>query len=598
MAASLVLTADIKVDGSAISAAAAGNLWSVRVEMSMWMATRAVVRFRDPDFTLTDANTFAVGKALTVAVPAASSGTTTAVFAGEITDVAVETGSTGRHELVVGALDKSHRLAVATNVKTYANKTYQQIVQGIASSSGLTADVTVSGSALPYVLQTTSDYAFLWDIALRTGCEWWVDDSKLHFKKRASTTGQTVKFGEDLIDFRVRYSGATHPNKVTVQGWDAGKGEAITGDDSSLLTGTSVPGIGATSTFATGGRSAANSGWGKAVVTGGYAVADATEAKAVADAIAARVDAAEVTANGVCEINPAIKAGQMITISNMGTRVSGAYLVTSVEHVISQTKVESRFTAGNKAPVGLADLVGSSSGAAAPRWGSIGLVVGTVTAVTGDPDSAGRVKVKFPTLSASDESTWARLMAPGAGSGMGIHYNPEVNDEVLVGFEHGDHRYPVVLGGLWSKKNKPPVGTAADPVVSRLIKSRLGHLLELSDGDSDAKKHIALTLADGANKLRLGADKTDIEVKSGNVFTIKSGSAKIAIDGSGNISIEGGKIDIKATQDLSLKGMNVNIKGDIKVAIEGTQVEVKGSAQGTLDGGGMTTIKGGMVKIN
>jgi phage protein D len=601
MAASLVLTADVKVDGSALSVAAAGNLLSVRVEMSMWVPTRATIRFRDPDFALTDANTFAVGKPLTVAVPSYKTGSTTAVFAGEITDVAVETGSTGRHELVVGALDKSHRLAIGTNVKSYANKTYQAIVGDIASSSGLTGDVTVSGSALPYVLQTTSDYAFLWDIALRTGCEWWVDDSKLHFKKRAATAGQTVKFGDDLIDFRVRYSGATHPKKITVQGWDAGKGEAITGDDSGVLTSSAVPGLGGSSTFVTGARSAANSAWGSVgtIVTGGFAVADANEAKAVADAVAARVDASEVTANGVCEINPAIKAGQTITIENMGTRVSGDYLVTTVEHVISQSRVETRFTAGNKAPVGLADLVGGAGPAApAARWGSLGLVVGTVTAVTGDPDSAGRVKVKFPSLSASDESAWARLMAPGAGNGMGIHYNPEVNDEVLVGFEHGDHRFPVVLGGLWSKKNKPPVGTAADPVVSRLIKSRLGHLLELSDGDSDPKKHIALTLADGANKFRLGADKTDIEVKSGNVFTIKSGSAKITIDGQGNISIEGGKIDLKATQDLSLKGMNVNIKGDIKVAIEGTQVEVKGSAQGTLDGGGMTTIKGGMVKIN
>jgi uncharacterized protein involved in type VI secretion and phage assembly len=598
MAASLVLTADVKVDGSAISASAAGNLLSVRVEMSMWVATRATVRFRDADFALTDLNTFAVGKALTVAIPSAATGSTTAVFAGEITDLAVESGSSGRHELVVGALDKSHRLAVATNVKTFANKTYQAIVQGIASNAGLTADVAVSGAALPYVLQTVSDYAFLWDIALRTGCEWWVDDSKLHFKKRASTSGQTVKFGEDLIDFRVRYSGATHPNKVTVQGWDAGTQAAITSDDSGLLTSSTVPGIGATSTFATGGRSAANSGWGKAALTGGYAVADATEAKAVADAIAARVDAAEVTANGVCEINPAIKAGQMITIDNMGTRITGDYLVTTVEHVISQSKVETRFTAGNKAPVGLADLMGAGTGAA-PRWGSIGLVVGTVTAVTGDPDSAGRIKVKFPSLSSADESAWARVMAPGgAGNGIGVHFNPEVNDEVLVGFEHGDHRFPVVLGGLWSKANKPPVGTAADPVVSRLMKSRLGHSFEMSDGDSDPKKHIAFALADGANKFRIGADKTDIEVKSGNVFTIKSGSAKISIDGQGNISIEGGKIDIKATQDLSLKGMNVNIKGDIKVAIQGTQVEVKGSAQGTLDGGGMTTIKGGMVKIN
>jgi phage protein D len=600
MAASLVLTADIKVDGSAISIDAGDNLLSVRVEMSTWVAGRCTVRFRDPDFALTDADTFGVGKAFTVDIPSASTGSTSAVFAGEITDVTVETGATGRHELVVGALDKSHRLAVATNVKSYANQTYQAIVQTIASATGLTADVTVSGAAVPYVLQTTSDYAFLWDIALRTGCEWWVDDSKLHFKQRSSAAGQTVTYGDDLLDFRVRYSGATHPNKVTVQGWDSGTQAAITSDDSGLLTSTTVPGIGATSTFATGGRSSANSGWGQAVVTGGYAVADATEAKAVADALAARVDAAEVVATGVCEINASIKAGEMITIADMGTRISGQYLVTAVEHVISQQRVETRFTAGNKAPLGLADLVGApGGGAGSPRWGSLGLVIGTITAVTGDPDSYGRVKVKFPSLSASDESAWARIMAPGAGGDTGIHYNPEVNDEVLVGFEHGDHRFPIVLGGVWSKTKKPPVATAADPVVSRLIKSRLGHLFELSDGTSDDKKHISMTLADGQNKFRLGADKTDLEVASGKVFTIKAGSAKITIDASGGVTIEGGAVNITATQDLTLKGMNVKINADMGVTIAATtEFKASGSTGATIDGGAMATIKGGMVKIN
>lgn len=598
-AASLVLQADIKVDGNALSAKAQAGLRTVRVEMSLWMPSRCTVRLTDPDFELTDLNTFAVGKPLTVAIPSAVTGSTTAVFAGEITDVAVEPGPNGRHELVVGGLDKSHRLAVATQVKSFANKTWAQIVQGIAGNAGLTPDVTVSGSALPYVLQSVSDYAFLWDIALRTGCEWWVTtDGKLSFKKRAATAGPTLTYGKELRDFRVRYSGATRPNKVTVQGWDNGTQAAITSDDSGLLTSTSVPGIGATSTFATGGRSSSNSTWGKAIVTGGYAVADAAEAKAVADAIAARVDAAEVVARGVAEVNPLVKVGQTVNVASMGTRVSGAYLVTSVEHIVGAERVETRFTAGNKAPVGLGDLVGQGAGNA-PRWGELGLVVGQVTAITGDPDSAGRVKVKFPSLSQQDTSTWARVLAPGAGATRGMHFGPEVNDEVLVGFEHGDARFPVVLGGLWSKVNKPPVATAADPVVSRLIKSRLGHTLEISDGSSPDKKHIELKLEDGANKFRLGADKTDLEIASGKVFTIKSGSAKIVIDAQGGVTIEGGAVTIKATQDLSLKGMNVKVEGQMGVTIKaGTEFKATASAGATLDGGAMATVKGGMVKIN
>jgi uncharacterized protein involved in type VI secretion and phage assembly len=263
---------------------------------------------------------------------------------------------------------------------------------------------------------------------------------------------------------------------------------------------------------------------------------------------------------------------------------------------VAPDRVETRFTAGNKAPVGLADMLG---GAPAPRWGDLGLVVGKVTAITGDPDSAGRVKVKFPSLSQQDTSTWARVMAPGAGATRGMFFGPEVNDEVLVGFEHGDARFPVVLGGLWSKVNKPPVDPAADPVVSRMIKSRLGHTFEISDGASPDKKHIAMTLEDGSNKFRLGADKTDIEVASGKEFTIKAGSAKISIDAQGGVTIEGGAVTIKATQDLTLKGMNVKINADMGVTIAAnTEFKASGNAGATLETSAIATIKGSMVKIN
>ena len=66
-----------------------------------------------------------------------------------------------------------------------------------------------------------------------------------------------------------------------------------------------------------------------------------------------------------------------------------------------------------------------------------GVVVGVVTN-NQDPEGMGRVKVKFPWLSDEDESNWARVAAPMAGKERGFYFLPEVEDEVLVAFEHGD----------------------------------------------------------------------------------------------------------------------------------------------------------------
>src|SRR6516162_486840 len=90
-----------------------------------------------------------------------------------------------------------------------------------------------------------------------------------------------------------------------------------------------------------------------------------------------------------------------------------------------------------------------------------GLVVGIVTN-NKDPDGLGRIKVKFPWLDDKLESWWARLAYPMVGKKMGFFYLPEINDEVLVGFEHGDVRFPYILGSLYNGVDKPPAAGAAD----------------------------------------------------------------------------------------------------------------------------------------
>lgn len=155
---------------------------------------------------------------------------------------------------------------------------------------------------------------------------------------------------------------------------------------------------------------------------------------------------------------------------------------------------------------------------------------GVVTAVVTnnqDPDGLNRVKVRFPWLGDDDESHWARVATPMAGNGRGLYLLPEVDDEVLVAFEHGVVEYPYVIGSLWNGKDRPPESNADGKNNMRTLKSRSGSIIRLNDTDGSEKVEII-----GAN-----------------------GGASIVLDLSNN------SITIKATGDLTLQGDHVVIKG-------------------------------------
>ena len=85
-----------------------------------------------------------------------------------------------------------------------------------------------------------------------------------------------------------------------------------------------------------------------------------------------------------------------------------------------------------------------------------------------DPTGLARVKVSFPWHDRPDETFWARVAAPGAGKDRGLYIIPEVGDEVLVAFEYGDPRRPVVVGSVYNAKDMPPVALPANKHLSIL----------------------------------------------------------------------------------------------------------------------------------
>jgi len=193
-----------------------------------------------------------------------------------------------------------------------------------------------------------------------------------------------------------------------------------------------------------------------------------------------------------------------------------------------------------------------------------GVAIGVVTN-NQDPDGLHRVKVKFPWLSDSDESAWARVATPMAGNDRGLYFLPEVDDEVLVAFEQGDLRFPYIVGALWNGKDAPPSNNEDGKNNVRMIKSRSGHKIMLND--EDGKEKIEVTDKDGKNSGVLDIANNTITITSDKDIilsatkgTIKLDAQKVEIKTSADAKIEAGAgMDVKASGTMNVKGATVNI---------------------------------------
>lgn len=191
-----------------------------------------------------------------------------------------------------------------------------------------------------------------------------------------------------------------------------------------------------------------------------------------------------------------------------------------------------------------------------------GVLVGVVTNLD-DPESLGRVRVRLPNFD-NQNSYWARIASPMAGRGRGVLFRPEVDDEVLVCFEHGDPRRPYVLGGLWSSTDTPPSDGGKTANDWRSITSRSGHVLKFNDKD--------------------GSETIEI--------IDKSGSNSIVIDTSNN------QITIKSGQTIKVEAPTVEVTGTTGVTVKAPQIDLKSDGAMNISAGGNLTVRGSLVTIN
>lgn len=205
-------------------------------------------------------------------------------------------------------------------------------------------------------------------------------------------------------------------------------------------------------------------------------------------------------------------------------------------------------------------------------------VIGIVVDIK-DPEKQCRVKVRFPTLG-PDSTWWCPVVALGAGADRGWFTLPEVDDEVVVGFEHGDLARPVVLGAIWNGKDRAPDTNADGDNPRRVIRSKRGHTVTLDDKDG------AIRLADGE-----GIATVTIAASAG--VTLEAAQGDVAIQCKDDLQILAGEIAITARGACELigKSAGVDATGTAGVKVNGNLVALKGSTIDLNPGGVATAAK-------
>lgn len=193
-----------------------------------------------------------------------------------------------------------------------------------------------------------------------------------------------------------------------------------------------------------------------------------------------------------------------------------------------------------------------------------GVVIGVVTN-NEDPEGMHRVKVRLPWLCEGDESNWARVAAPMAGGGRGVYFLPEVDDEVVVAFEHGRIDHPFVLGSLWNGADEAPESNADGENNNRSIRSRSGHLIRLND--KSGAETIEIVDKSGNNSIIIDTASNSITIKANSDITIESATGKLTMKANGvevqsqaGVSIQAAQgMDLKANAQVTVKGATINL---------------------------------------
>ena len=554
------------------------------------------------------------------------------MLVGEITAVEVPFSKRAQTPIIIRGYSYSHRLHRGRWNRSFLDRTDSDIALILAGEAGIPiGQVDPSGIVHEYVFQENqTNMEFLKERAARIGFEVFVLEGLFYFRKPKENPieGNIDWLNYSLDNIRVRANSIEQVKDVQVRGWDypnkipfiaktvAQSGSVITnvkgqGDGVSISSKFNKPGE---QTFY--------------VVD--QPVYQQIEADFIAQSCCDEIRGQYIHADVEAEGDPRIRPGRSFILEGNTTKIpehfAGKYYITETRHVYEPDRERSYNTEFVIRGLRNSDLLTTLSPPNRLQPGQT-FLIGIVTE-NRDPENMSRIKVIYPTLTEDHNSHWARMVSIGAGIDRGTDWLPEIGDEVIVGFEHGDIHRPLVIGSVWNGVDKPPEhiddSVPNELVRLRTLRSRRGHQIQFID-ETKVKRHkpdiseqgirIATLLngVDGEHKIYLNDESRyiDIDTNGGHHIHMQDahkGEKHIDIKTSGNHNIRmddvGKYIEIRTAQGhfirmddaQSFVEVRSNHENSIKMHPLGIDINSMGMINMTAPG--IISINGLMIRLN
>ncbi len=523
----------------------------------------------DQDFKLSSENLLIPGKEIEITVGYHSKEET--LFKGVVVkhNLKVKNGST---YLIVECKDKAVKMTLGRKSKYFYESKDSDIIEELIGNSGATADVEATTKSHKELVQyRASDWDFMVTRAQANGKLCFVDDGtiKVAKPKVSGETVETVVFGSSVHEFEGEIDARDQYSKITASSWSYTDQEIVEAEAQD-------PGIALNGDLSPSDLAAVFGIEDLQLRHGGKITQE--ELQEWSDAKATFQQLAKtrgmVTFQGIDKVKP----GVLLKLEGLGNRFNGTIYVTGVRHEVAEGNwlVTAQF---GLTPTWFSETYDVSEMPGSGIMPAIsGLHVGVVSQLESDPDGEDRILVQIPIINNEEEGIWCRVATLDAGENRGSFFRPEIGDEVIIGFINDDPNDAVVLGMLHSSAKPAPI-TATDDNHEKGFVTRSEMKMMFNDDK------ISYTLETPAGKkviLDEDADIIKIEDEHSNVLTFKS-------DG---ITMESaGDIKIKASGDVSIEGTNVKLKAS-------AQFKAEGSSGSEVSSGAVTVVKGSQVKIN
>ncbi len=512
------------------------------------------------------------------------------IFSGIVTKQAIRVDNHRGPLLEVECRDKAIKLVVGRKSQAWSKTKDSDAFSAIISQAGLSAEVTATSVVHEELVQY---YASDWDFLLMRAEINSMVLSALNGKlsvfdpSQNTSSAVTITYGDDVYGFQAELNAVTQLNQVKASAWDYQNQKVISATATNNLAGPGnlsskkLAAVIDLSQFELQTSAAETSpeltGWAKAQML--------------------KSELAKIRGYVRVQGRATLTPGMYLTLDGFGPRFDGVHLISAVHHELENGNwmCEYRFGLAPEWFVETCEVHAPSAAGLLP--GIQGLYNATVKKIDSDPDNEYRILVEVALFNDQQQGLWARLTNFYSTNGQGAFFLPEVGDEVILGFLNQDPRYPIILGSVYSQKNKPYsefVPNAENSLKGIVSKKELRIMF-------DDKDQILTIITPNKNTMVFDDKNGQIKIQDQNQNSMLMSSSGIAIKSPQSITIEAQQsVTIKGNTgvtiqssagDVSTSGLNIKENASIEYSAQGG---VKASVQG----GTQLTLQAALVMIN